>query len=475
MIRSLIAATVLLTIAGCVERATPTNTHAGSEPSVTDRYTPKPYVTLENAEWTKDAVIYQINTRQFTPEGTFEAAMAELPRLAEFGVDILWLMPIHPIGEVNRKGTLGSPYSVKDYYGINPEFGTEDDFRAFVAEAHRLGMKVILDWVANHSAWDNPLVEAHPDWYHRNWKGEFHPTSWWDWSDIIEFDYGVTEMRAYMAGAMAYWVREFDIDGYRCDVAGFVPTDFWETVREDLNAIKPVFMLAEWEARDLHAMAFDASYAWSWWEAMHKIAKGEANTASLYVYYSWNESAYPREAMRMTHVTNHDKNSWEGTEFEMFGAALPAAMVLSFVGEGIPLIYNGQEAGNDKRLEFFERDPITWREHENGALYKRLIDLKTETPVLWNGKWGAQMIHVPTSEEGKVLAFVRFDDARNGVFAVFNMSADPINIRFPESLHHGAYVDYFVGDDARFDASSALDLPGWGYKVYVRDGKKGHP
>ena len=197
-------------------------------------------------------------------EGTFKAAQEQLPRLQAMGVDILWLMPIHPIGEKNRKGTLGSPYSVKDYFGVNPEFGTEQDFRDFVTAAHELGMKVILDWVANHSAWDNPLVDEHPEWYSRDWKGDFHPTPWWDWSDIIDFDYSQPGIRQYMTEAMTYWVSEFDVDGYRCDVAGYVPLDFWNNVRKELDAIKPVFMLAEWEERDLHREAFDMTYGWGW-------------------------------------------------------------------------------------------------------------------------------------------------------------------------------------------------------------------
>lgn len=228
------------------------------------RYRPQPYITLKNPEWTKDAVLYQINTRQFTPEGTFRAAERELPRLKALGVDILWLMPVHPIGEKHRKGTLGSPYSVRDYYGVNPEFGTKADLKHFVDAAHAQGMHVILDWVANHTAWDNPLVKDHPDWYARGWKGDFHPTPWWDWTDIVNLDYSHPGLRKYMTDAMTYWVREIGVDGYRCDVAGFVPLDFWNNARAELDAIKPVFMLAEWESRDLHAKAFDATYAWSW-------------------------------------------------------------------------------------------------------------------------------------------------------------------------------------------------------------------
>ncbi|MGH6611884.1 MAG: alpha-amylase family glycosyl hydrolase, partial [Burkholderiaceae bacterium] len=255
---SLSAFVALLSVLACVAPS------ASAAESTRDPYAPSPYIQIRHPEWTRDAVIYQLNTRQFTREGTLRAAQAELPRLAKLGVGIVWLMPIHPIGEKNRKGTLGSPYTVREYRAVNPELGTLDDLKAFVAEAHRLEMRVILDWVANHTAWDNPLVAQHPDWYVSDWKGDFQPTPWWDWSDIIDLDYAQPGLRKYMTEAMAYWVREADIDGYRCDVAGFVPLDFWNNVRRELEAVKPgnVFLLAEWEERDLHAHAFDMSYAW---------------------------------------------------------------------------------------------------------------------------------------------------------------------------------------------------------------------
>jgi len=336
-------------------------------------YQPDPYVTLENPEWVKSATIYQINTRQFTKEGTFNAARKHLPRLKDLGVDIIWLMPIHEIGEKNRKGSLGSPYSVKDYYSVNPEFGDIDDVKEFIDAAHEMGMHVILDWIANHTAWDNYLVEEHPEWYVRDWKGDFRPTPWWDWIDIIDLDYGQEGLREYMTNAMVYWVEKVGFDGFRADVAGLVPVDFWNTVRRELEKIKPVFMLAEWESRDLHAAAFDMTYAWSWWDAVRNIAMGRTDLNSLFVYYSWNERAFPKESIRMTFVTNHDKNAWEGTMFENFGDALEAAIVLSVAGDGMPLIYNGQEAGNDRALEFFEKDEIEWREHPIGDLYRKLF------------------------------------------------------------------------------------------------------
>ena len=432
-----------------------------------DPYQPASPVKVAHPEWSKNATIYQINLRQFTSEGTFRAAEQHLPRLKELGAVIVWLMPIHAIGQKNRKGSLGSPYSVKDYYSVNPEFGTLEDLRHFVTAAHELGLVVILDWVANHTAWDNPLVDEHPEWYARDWKGDFRPTPWWDWPDIIDLDYQQPALRRYMTEALKYWVSAADIDGYRCDVAGFVPTDFWNHVRKELDAIKPVFMLAEWEDRDLHAEAFDMTYAWSWHAAVRDITQGKADVNSLYVYYSWNEKAFPADIMRMLFVSNHDKNAWEGTEFEQFGEGLEAAIVLSVVSEGLPLIYNGQEAGNTRRLEFFEKGPIEWKPHPLGDLYQKLFALKKENTALWNAQWGARMIPVPNSAPARVLSFVRQNE-RDKVFAVFNFSNEPQAVTFAESLYHGKYTDYFNRESIELAGSTSLGLQPWDYRVFVR-------
>ena len=433
----------------------------------TDPYHPDPYVKIKHPEWSKNATIYQINTRQFIDEGTFRAAEKHLPRLKELGVVILWLMPVHEIGNKNRKGSLGSPYSVKDYYSVNPELGNLDDLKHFVKLAHELGMYVILDWVANHTAWDNSLVYEHPEWYARDWKGDFHPTTWWDWPDIIELDYAHPALRKYMTDAMKYWVSEVDIDGYRCDVAGFIPTDFWNQVRKELDAIKPVFMLAEWDARDLHAEAFNMTYAWNWYEAVHQLTMGKKDLSSLFVYYSWNEKAYPRDCMRMLFVTNHDINCSEGTEFEQFGEGLGAAIVLSVVSEGMPLIYNGQEAGNPKRLKFFDKDAIEWKEHPNGELYRKLFALKKANTALWNAKWGARMIPVPNSAPAKVFSFVRQNED-DKVFAVFNFSDRSQTVTFEEKLYPGKYTDYFGNQKIELFGASTLRLEPWEYRVFVK-------
>lgn len=435
-------------------------------------YTPAPFVQVSHADWTRDAVLYQINTRQFTREGTFRAAQAHLPRLADMGVDILWLMPIHPIGAVNRKGGMGSPYSVRDYRAVNPDLGTEADLRAFVDEAHRLGMKVILDWVANHSAWDNPLTASHPEWYARTPEGAMMPPLGTDWSDVVAFDYRQPALRAYMTGSLTYWVREFGIDGYRADVAGFVPTDFWETARAEMERIKPVFMLAEWEQRDLHARAFDATYAWTWKDAMKRAAKAtaaEGGAGALRGYYAEQANTWPRAAYRMVYTDNHDQNAWDGVAADIYGPAHPAAMALAFTGSGMPLIHNGQEADLAHQLAFFEKDEIKWQEGRHAALLKQLVALKTRHSALWNGEHGAPMVEVPTTDaRDHVFAFTR-GDAGKRVFAVFNLAPTPREVTFQFARHHGAYADALTGAPATFAADTALTLPAWGFRIFAED------
>jgi glycosidase len=430
-------------------------------------YLPEPYVKIKNPEWSRDAVLYQINTRQFTPEGTFAAAAEQLPRLKELGVDILWLMPLQEIGKENRKGGLGSPYSIRDYYSVNPEFGDMDSLKQFVGKAHDLGMYVILDWVANHTAWDNPMRAEHPEWYQRDTEGKLHSPRWTDWSDVITLDYSQPGLRKYMTDAMKFWVEEVGMDGFRCDVAGFVPVDFWNNVRAELDDIRPVFMLAEWETRDLHAGAFDATYAWSWHDSVHNIAMGKADAGALGIYHYTDENAWPDGTMRMLFTSNHDKNSWDGTQEEMFGDALENAIVLSFVSKGIPLIYNGQEAGDSKQLAFFEKDPIDWRPHPLNDLFKRLIKLKKSNTALANGRWGADMIKVTNSSPAKVFSFVRTNE-KDKVFAVFNFSGEAQKVSFTGNLHQGDYHDFSSRDQVTIGSGDELELPAWSYRVFTR-------
>lgn len=355
------------------------------------QYQPHKYVELKNPEWIKNATIYELNIRQFSQEGTFKAVEKQLPRLKKMGINIIWLMPIHPIGEINRKGSLGSYYSVKDYYGVNPEFGTEEDFRNLVNAIHQQGMYVILDWVANHSSWDNELVKRHPDWYIKSREGKFQSTPWRDYDDIIDFDYSKPELRKYMTEALKYWVKEFDIDGYRCDVASFMPIEFWENARKEMETVKPVFMLAEAMDKELHRKAFDATYAWELWNVTHNIATQNTSIKPLTEgYIAEHISIFPKEGIRMNFTDNHDKNSWEGNQYQNFGESLPAMMVLMTMMDGMPLVYNGQEAGLNRSLQFFEKDPIEWKKHENEVIYTKLFALKHQNQALWNGKWGGR-------------------------------------------------------------------------------------
>lgn len=438
---------------------------------------PEAYSTVKHPAWAKDAVLYQINTRQFTPEGTFAAAEKQLPRLKALGVDVLWLMPIHPIGAENRKGTLGSPYSVKDYYDVNPEFGTKADFKRFVDAAHAQGFKVILDWVANHTAWDNRLAKEHPDWYEKDWQGNFRPTPWWDWSDVIDLDWSKPGVRQHVGEAMEMWVRDYGVDGFRADVAGYVPLDFWEKERARLDAIKPVFMLAEWKSSELTRKAFDAVYAWEWHTTVKNIAQGKADATALYGYYAENESAWPRQAMRLTYIENHDSNAWEGTQYENFGAALPAFVALSFAGEGLPMVHNGQEACNAKRLEFFEKDPIDWSRREScdiGALMADLIAFRRTNPALGNGEWGARMSQVLTDQPKQMFAWVR-ETRGNKVVGFFNLSDRPVAARLADEHAAGAYREFGRGAARTIGAGDIVALPAWGFALLATDSPRPKP
>ncbi len=423
-----------------------------------------PVSQVVHPEWSRDLAIYEVNVRQFSPEGTFAGFARHLPRLQELGVGILWLMPIHPIGEENRKGTLGSYYSVRDYYGINPEFGTPEEFRALVDRIHDMGMYIIIDWVANHSAWDNPLTTRYPDWYMRNSQGQFFPPVP-DWSDVIDLNYNSPGLRDYMAGAMTYWVREMDIDGFRCDVAAMVPMDFWDRVREELDQIKPVFLLAEAEGPEYHHRAFDMTYAWGLHHILNGIASGSRTAGDLGRYLASDRQRYPDDAYRMNFTSNHDENSWNGTVFERLGESAEIMAVLTAILEGMPLIYSGQEAGLDHHLEFFEKDLIEWREHPFSDLYATLLRLKKVNRALWNGEWGGRIERVASNDEEAIFALLRWRDP-DRVLAVMNLTGESRKFSLSGGAYTGAYRDVITGEDVDFQEGEVLTLGPWGYGLY---------
>ena len=416
-----------------------------------------------HVDWSKNANIYEVNIRQYTEEGTIKAFQKHLPRLKEMGVDILWLMPVFPVGELNRKGSLGSYYAVKDYKDINPEFGNIDDFKALVNEAHKLGMFVILDWVANHSAWDNPWATEHPEWYQHAENGDF--VSPFDWTDVIAFDYNNPAMRNSMIDALNFWIAEADIDGYRCDVAGMVPTDFWDRARDEMNAIKPVFMLAEDEDNpDLLRKAFDMNYGWKLHHIMNDIAKGNKNANDIWDYLAWNDSVYPENSYRMYFTSNHDENSWNGTVKERMGDAGDAMAILSYTAPGMGLIYSGQEAGLDKRLRFFEKDTINWDNLTNAKVYTTLNNLKKENQALWNGEFGGNMIRLGDGSNENVFAFLREKNGKK-VVSVINMSDKEQTFLIENNIATGKYKNVFTDEEIIINEDLQVDLQPWQYFV----------
>ena len=423
--------------------------------------------------WSKNAVIYEVNIRQYTPEGTFAAFSKALPRLKDLGVDILWIMPVQPIGKLNRKGTLGSYYSISNYTAVNPEFGNQADFKAMVDAAHAQGFKVILDWVANHTAFDHAWTVAHKNWYTLHTDGTISRAiddkgNETDWSDVADLNYASQDMRAEMIKEMRWWLDNTGIDGFRCDVAGFVPYDFWVDVRKTLTANRPdLFFLAEWEDAALHP-SFDMTYGWGLFHLMNDVASGKAKTPALDTYFAEFESKFPADAYRMNFTSNHDENSWNGTEFERMGANHQAAYVLSALTKNaMPLLYSGQEASFNRRLAFFEKDSIDWTGPSLTAFYKRIFELRHTQDVVWNGAWGAPQTRLATNGGDNVYAFTRARGEKS-VVVVTNFGDAQVSVKFTGLAPAGTYTDWFSGASMTLDTTGAFDVPAHGYRVLVR-------
>ena len=416
-------------------------------------------------EWSKNLSIYEVNIRQFSEEGTFSEVEQHLPRLKELGTDILWLMPIYPIGEKNRKGSLGSYYSISNYLKVNPEFGTIEDLKSLVNSAHEQEMYVLLDWVANHTAWDNALATDHPEWYEHGSKGNF--VSPYDWTDVIQLDYFNEGLRDYMIDAMKYWVTEVDVDGYRCDYPGQVPVEFWNKARKELDQIKPVFMLAEDEDhRNLLEDAFDINYSWEFFHLMNQVAKGEQVVTELDSSLLKEEAVYPKEVYRLRFITNHDENSWNGTIEERLGDAAKAFAVLTFTVPGMPLIYSGQEIGLNKRLQFFEKDPIEWKESELENFYSTLTNLKKENPALWNGSFGGEYIKM-NNTNNNVFSFIRVKDDHK-VIVILNLTGVEQAVDVFTGAHTGTYREIFMDENHDIPQKISMHLSPWKYLVFEK-------
>jgi len=418
-------------------------------------------------EWTSNIVVYEVNVRQYTEEGTLTAFAAHLPRLKALGVDVLWFMPTFPIGEMNRKGELGSYYSVKDYKDVNPEFGTIEDLKSVIDATHELGMYVLLDWVPNHTAWDNQLAIDHPEWYSKDTEGNFTPPLGTDWTDVIQLDWSQEGLHDYMIEAMKFWVN-MGVDGFRVDHPHNTPKEFWERARRELNLIRPVLMLAEHEGPG-HFMekGFDMNYAWEMHHLMKRVAGRKESAYAIGKYFKRELALYPQNVYRLMFLTNHDENSWAGTIDSLMGDAQQAFASLIFTARGVPLIYSGQETCLDKKLKFFVRDAIDWETCELTPFYQDLIKLKKENKALWNGNYGGTMNLINTGKKRKVFAFLREKDD-NRVIVFINLTRKSISFRADLKDQEGEYTDYFSGEKIILPLSVRNKLNPWGYKIYVK-------
>ena len=424
-----------------------------------------------HTSWAYDATIYELNTRQATPEGTFAAAEALLPELKESGVDIIWIMPIQKIGVLERKGTLGSYYAITNYCEFNPEFGTRADFEHFLAKAHELGMKVILDWVANHTAPDSEWTK-NEGWHYRDSLGNLMVQ--YDWTDISKLNYDNQDMRAEMKKAMHWWMDTIGIDGFRCDVAGEVPTDFWNEVMAEIRAKHPdLFTLAEdeAEAQDLTESAFDMYYGWELHHLMNGVAQGKKTVEDLWGYFAKVDTTLRKEAIRMNFTSNHDENSWNGTEFERMGDATDLFAAFTYIVPGMPMIYTGQMSGNYHRLEFFEKDVIDRVENApQKALYKGLNDLRAANRALWSNEKGAPMVRL-SADNDKVFACVRQKSCPkhgdNTVIAIMNMSAEPQTVTLDLTNLAGEY-NCLCGKTMNLEATQTSELTPWKYNILTK-------
>lgn len=415
--------------------------------------------------WAKDAVIYEINVRQFTPEGSFEAFRKHLPRLRTMGVDILWFMPIFPISQVKRKGSLGSYYAVANYREINPEFGTMDDFTKIVSDAHTLGMKVVLDWVPNHTGWDHDWITDHPEYYTKDGNGQITDPvdangNSMGWADVADLDYGCMELREAMISEMIFWLRDHHIDGFRQDMALLVPIDFWQEAAEKLKSVKPdIFLLAESEdIAHLNHRCFNSMYSWALHHILTDIAQGKSNVGAIDHWYV-HEKSKVQSGAYMFFTSNHDENSWSGSEVERMGEAHRAFAVLVSTLDGIPLIYNGQEEPMPKRLAFFEKDDIGFKDYLYSDFYTILNTTKHHNPALWNADFGGTLVRILPSEH--IFAFERAK-AGNKVTVIINLSRQNQSIQFDRTIVGN---EVFSGRSVNFSIGEELRLMPWEFRV----------
>ena len=426
----------------------------------------------KKADWIHTTNVYEVNVRQYTKEGTFNAFAKELPRLKEMGVETLWFMPITPIAQKKMKGTMGSYYACSDYTSINPEFGTLEDFKSLVKLAHSMGFKVIIDWVANHTGWDHVWTKTHPEYFEKDSATlDFKIASGMD--DIIELDYKNPALRKAMIDAMRYWVTEADIDGYRCDLAFWVELDFWLEARTELEKTKTLFWLAESDPLEHpdYFKAFDACYTWTWMHKTEDFYKKHLDKHILDTVLKQYDAVCGSTGIPLWFTTNHDENSWNGTEYEKYGDMAKALAVFSFTWNGMPMIYSGQELPLVKhRLKFFDKDPIEWNgTYELHDFYKTLLELKKNNPALRAADSSVHTHILNTTADKNVLAFLR-KNGNKEVLVFINFSNAATSFVYQDKDISGHYKDVFYKKDVdlTLTGKNQLELEPWSYMVFER-------
>jgi cyclomaltodextrinase / maltogenic alpha-amylase / neopullulanase len=414
-------------------------------------------------EWVKDAVIYEIFPRNYSAKGNFSSITADLDRLQNLGVTVLWIMPIHPIGKLKAKGTVGSPYAVQDYYAINPDYGTSDDFKRLIAETHKRGMKIIIDIVANHTSWDSVMMK-NKSFYTQDKLGNIIPPVP-DWADVADLNYDNPELRKYMIEMLKFWVRDYDLDGFRCDVAGFVPTDFWETARSEVDKIKPnTIWLAEWESPDLLVKAFDIDYSWENHATLSQVLFGQKPASEIQKVWRDQNAKFPKNALRMRFSDNHD----ERRAIVRFGekGAL-AAQTLAFTLDGIPMFYNGTEVGDTAESgspALFEKLPIFWqfaeRRPEFPKFYKSMIELRKNSVALRRG----DLTWLKNSDENRIVTFTR-KSGNEEVLVAINMTSSPF---FGSVEVSGNFADITPNVENKQVGLPVISLEGFGYRIFKK-------
>lgn len=413
--------------------------------------------------WAASSNIYEVNLRQYTPEGTIDAFRKHLPRLADMGVGIIWLMPVTPISQKGKKGSLGSYYATQDYTRVNPEYGNEDDFRGLVEDCHRHGLKIIIDWVANHTGLDHVWTQSHPEFYLKDNKGNFTEKNGWD--DVIDLDYSNPALQDEMISCMGFWLKTFGIDGFRCDMAHLVPLAFWKKARTVLDKDAPRFWLAECEVIAYHEV-FDTSYTWEWMHVTERFAREDLTIQQLWDQLYKQDHAFPNSAFRAYFTSNHDENSWNGTEYEKYGGlALPLA-VFSATWNGMPLVYGGQEIPNKKRLKFFDKDSLEWSgQPALHDFYKKLLRLHTAHPALKAGDESVITHRIYTSHPLQVFSFLQ-QTGPHKVWVLLNYSGSSFVVRPESTLVEGLMKELFTGEDKEMAEETAIKLPAYGYMVW---------